>query len=145
MALFNSIPPASKSLRVLARLLGYPDHGLRGHLSELQAALHLEKALPAPRLPREWGPLEITGQDPVRREERAADAVSTLRLQARAFVTGSLATPLLALNLVDQAGASRAVEARLLASAVRTPFAPGVDTADRGQGLVQAPTAAVSC
>ncbi|MCC0069357.1 MAG: S8 family serine peptidase [Rhodobacteraceae bacterium] len=39
---------------------------------------------------------------------------------------------------------SRAVEARLLASAVRTPFAPGVDTADRGQGLVQAPTAAVS-
>ena len=50
MALFNSIPNASKSLRVLARLLGYPDHGLRAHLSELQAALHLEKALPAPRL-----------------------------------------------------------------------------------------------
>ena len=50
MALFNSIPHASKSLRVLARLLGYPDDGLRGHLSELRAALHVEKALPAPRL-----------------------------------------------------------------------------------------------
>lgn len=39
---------------------------------------------------------------------------------------------------------ARAVEARLLASAVRTPLAAGVDPADRGQGLAQAPSAAVS-
>ena len=36
-----------------------------------------------------------------------------------------------------------AVEARLLASAIRDPFAPGTEAADRGQGLVQAPTAAM--
>lgn len=39
---------------------------------------------------------------------------------------------------------NRVVEARLLATAVRAPFAPGVDPADRGQGLVQAPSAAIS-
>ena len=50
MALFNNIPQASKSLRVLAHLLGYPDATLRDHLPELSAALHAEKALPATRL-----------------------------------------------------------------------------------------------
>ena len=50
MSLFNPIPHASKSLRVLARLLGYPDAELRAHLGELRAALHEERALPAPRL-----------------------------------------------------------------------------------------------
>ena len=50
MALFNPIPNASKSLRVLAMLLGYPDAELRTHLSDLSAALHEEKALPKPRL-----------------------------------------------------------------------------------------------
>ena len=50
MALFNPIPHASKSLRVLAMLLGYPDAELRSHLSDLSAALHEEKALPKPRL-----------------------------------------------------------------------------------------------
>lgn len=50
MALFNTIPKASKSLRVLARLLGYPDTELRGHLADLRSALHEEKALPAQRL-----------------------------------------------------------------------------------------------
>ncbi|AVO41458.1 nitrate reductase molybdenum cofactor assembly chaperone [Simplicispira suum] len=50
MALFNHTPHASKSLRVLARLLGYPDADLRTHLPELRAALHEEKALAAPRL-----------------------------------------------------------------------------------------------
>ncbi len=39
---------------------------------------------------------------------------------------------------------NRAVEARLLASAARGEFAPGVDISDRGQGLVQAPLAAIS-
>ena len=50
MALFNHIPQAGKSLRVLALLLGYPDAELRAHLSELRAALHAERALSASRL-----------------------------------------------------------------------------------------------
>ena len=50
MALFNQIPQAGKSLRVLALLLGYSDAELRAHLSELRAALHAERALSASRL-----------------------------------------------------------------------------------------------
>jgi nitrate reductase delta subunit len=50
MALFNNPPVASKSLRVLARLLGYPDAELRGNLAELRQALHGERALPPQRL-----------------------------------------------------------------------------------------------
>ena len=50
MSLFKHPPVASKSLRVLARLLGYPDAELRGHLAELRDALHEERALPPQRL-----------------------------------------------------------------------------------------------
>ena len=52
MALFNNPPPvaASISLRVLARLLGYPDADLRAHLPALGDALHGERALSPPRL-----------------------------------------------------------------------------------------------
>ena len=50
MALFNHIPHASKSLRVLALLLGYPDAELRSHLPDLRAALHAERALSVSRL-----------------------------------------------------------------------------------------------
>ncbi|WP_027994390.1 nitrate reductase molybdenum cofactor assembly chaperone [Simplicispira psychrophila] len=50
MALFNHIPPASKSLRVLALLLGYPDAPLRAHWPDLRTALQDEQALPAERL-----------------------------------------------------------------------------------------------
>ena len=50
MALFNNALPAGKSLRVLARLLGYPDAELCDHLSELQQALHEERALTPLRL-----------------------------------------------------------------------------------------------
>jgi nitrate reductase delta subunit len=50
MALFYTPAAAGKSLRVLARLLGYPDAELRGHLSELQQALHEERALTPLRL-----------------------------------------------------------------------------------------------
>ena len=51
MALFNNPPPvASKSLRVLARLLGYPDADLRANLPALRDALHGERALSPPRL-----------------------------------------------------------------------------------------------
>lgn len=49
--LFASSPkPMARSLRVLARLLSYPDAPLRQHLPELQAALHQEQALGAARL-----------------------------------------------------------------------------------------------
>ena len=41
---------ATRTLRVLAHLLSYPDAELRAHLPELQAALHDEKALGAARL-----------------------------------------------------------------------------------------------
>ena len=50
MALFNTPITATKTLRVLARLLAYPDAELRGNLSELRQALHEERALPALRL-----------------------------------------------------------------------------------------------
>ena len=50
MALFNTIAQASKSLRVLALLLGYPDAELRAHLGDLRAALHAERALSPARL-----------------------------------------------------------------------------------------------
>lgn len=41
---------ATVTLRVLARLLGYPDAGLRGDLPEMRGALRAEKALGATRL-----------------------------------------------------------------------------------------------
>jgi len=45
-----AIPNMSNSLRVLARLLSYPDAELRGHLSAMRDALHTERALAAARL-----------------------------------------------------------------------------------------------
>ena len=42
--------PMSLTLRVLARLLSYPDASLREHLGELRQALHGEKALAPARL-----------------------------------------------------------------------------------------------
>jgi len=50
MALFSNPPSASVSLRVLARLLAYPDAQLRGNLNDMRAALLAEKAIAAPRL-----------------------------------------------------------------------------------------------
>ena len=50
MALFNNAPLATKSLRVLGRLLGYPDAELLGNLPALGAALHEERALGPQRL-----------------------------------------------------------------------------------------------
>ena len=50
MALFNTPPVATKSLRVLARLLGYPDAELRANLNEMRAALQAERALAPQRL-----------------------------------------------------------------------------------------------
>ena len=41
---------ATLTLRVLARLLSYPDAELRGHLGDLSTALHSEQALSAARL-----------------------------------------------------------------------------------------------
>lgn len=45
-----ALPNASISLRVLARLLAYPDAELRGHLPEMRAALHSDKVLSKTRL-----------------------------------------------------------------------------------------------
>jgi nitrate reductase delta subunit len=46
MSFFHTTPSAAtKTLRVLAHLLSYPDAELRAHLPELQAALHEERAL----------------------------------------------------------------------------------------------------
>ena len=50
MALFNNPPLATKSLRVLGRLLGYPDSELLGNLRALREALHQERALGPLRL-----------------------------------------------------------------------------------------------
>jgi nitrate reductase delta subunit len=50
MALFSSPPGATKTLRVLAHLLGYPDAALREHLAEMRDALHAEAALSPSRL-----------------------------------------------------------------------------------------------
>ena len=51
MNFLNKAPkPATKTLRVMARLLSYPDATLRRHLPELRAALRDEAALSAARL-----------------------------------------------------------------------------------------------
>ena len=50
MALFKNPEGAARTLRVLARLVGYPDAALRGHLAEMRDMLHAEGALSAPRL-----------------------------------------------------------------------------------------------
>lgn len=50
MALLSTLPNASISLRVLARLLSYPDAQLRSQLGDLRAALHADKTVPADRL-----------------------------------------------------------------------------------------------
>ena len=46
----SKTPSASLSLRVLARLLSYPDAELRCHLSAMRDALHAERAITAGRL-----------------------------------------------------------------------------------------------
>ncbi len=50
MSLFNTAPQASKSLRVFALLLGYPDAQLCAYLPDMRAALQEEHALPPPRM-----------------------------------------------------------------------------------------------
>ena len=50
MGLLNTPRPMALTLRVLARLLAYPDAGLLAHLAELRSALHDERALTFGRL-----------------------------------------------------------------------------------------------
>jgi nitrate reductase delta subunit len=50
MSLFNDPPVSSKTLRVLARLIGYPSAELRANLAPLRDALHGERALSQQRL-----------------------------------------------------------------------------------------------
>src|SRR3990167_10603751 len=72
MALFNNIPAvASKSLRVLARLLGYPDAELRSHLGALREALHEERALEPLLLAELDGLIEVLALAPALETEAA--------------------------------------------------------------------------
>ncbi len=50
MPLFDTPPAATRTLRVLARLLSYPDQEARTNFSEMAAVLKSEGALTAPRL-----------------------------------------------------------------------------------------------
>lgn len=50
MTLLSGPPMATKTLRALARLLGYPGAELRGNLTALRDALHSERALSQHRL-----------------------------------------------------------------------------------------------
>jgi len=50
MSVTSKTASASLSLRVLARLLSYPDAELRSHLSAMRDALHAERAITAGRL-----------------------------------------------------------------------------------------------
>jgi nitrate reductase delta subunit len=50
MSMFSNPVPASLSLRVLARLLSYPDAQLRGDLADMRQALLSEKAIAPARL-----------------------------------------------------------------------------------------------
>lgn len=50
MAISSKFPYASLSLRVLARLLAYPDAELRRHMPDLKDALHSEHAITEQRL-----------------------------------------------------------------------------------------------
>ena len=50
MSIFSTPVPASLSLRVLARLLSYPDAQLRGDLDDMRQALLTEKAITPARL-----------------------------------------------------------------------------------------------
>lgn len=50
MTLFSNITGASRSLRVLARLLSYPDAQLRDDLADMRQALRSECAVPTARL-----------------------------------------------------------------------------------------------
>jgi len=50
MTLLSKLPDVSISLRVLARLLAYPDAALQADLADLRDALHAQRGLPLSRL-----------------------------------------------------------------------------------------------
>src|SRR5450759_1777952 len=56
MTITSKLPNASLSLRVLARLLSYPDAGLRRHVPEMRNALHADRdgALGVQRIAHLW-------------------------------------------------------------------------------------------
>lgn len=62
----SKVSGASRSLRVLARLLSYPDSGLRSHWSSMREVLHSERAITPGRL-AELDALmdELSGADPL--------------------------------------------------------------------------------
>lgn len=64
MALFETIPTASRTLRVLARLLSYPGPETRANLDEMAAALASEAALGTPRRTELQGLMESIARRP---------------------------------------------------------------------------------
>lgn len=64
MALFETIPTASRTLRVLARLLSYPGPETRANLDEMAAALAGEAALGTPRRTELQGLMESIARRP---------------------------------------------------------------------------------
>ena len=64
MALLHHIPVASKSLRVLATLLSYPDAQLRSHFADMQAALQQEGALSSARMAELAALIALLGHKP---------------------------------------------------------------------------------
>lgn len=77
----------------------------------LEVAHPADERLVLPILPAQWGPLELVAQGAPQTLPQGAGGGSRVTLQARAFVTGSLATPPLTLRLVNGAGRLREVEA----------------------------------
>ena len=64
MALFETIPTANRTLRALARLLGYPDAETRANVDEMAAALDAEAALGTPRRAELQGLLQSIAHRP---------------------------------------------------------------------------------
>ena len=71
MARLATAPAMTRTLRVLAHLLRYPDETLRAHLGELRDALHAERALGAPRLAELDALVERLQRDPALETEAA--------------------------------------------------------------------------
>jgi nitrate reductase delta subunit len=64
MPLYDTPPAAAGTLRVLARLLSYPDHETRANLGEMAAVLKNEGALTAPRLAELQALIDLIARTP---------------------------------------------------------------------------------
>jgi len=71
MSLLSPLPDVSISLRVLARLLSYPDAALQADLADMRTALHTQRSVPPTRL-AELDALMSTLASPNRIDNEAA-------------------------------------------------------------------------